>query len=210
MDKLTPQMRAWRGTFGDEYTRRNSHTLEQLDALYTKEFGTTRTNLNEEFLQPIPKTARILEVGANAGAQLKLLHQMGFENLYGIDIREDSTSVTPGVTILESSVFDIPFKDECFDLVFTSGLLIHIHPRDITNAIREIYRCTKEYIWGLEAYAEDWEHVTYRGQRNLMWKTDYAELYLEEFPDLEVVREKRLKHNGNADVDTMFLLKVIG
>ena len=109
--------------------------------------------------------------------------------------------------MIQGSVFNIPFKNGCFDLVFTSGVLIHLSPSDVAYAMKEIYRCTKEYIWGFEYYASEYTEVTYRGNKNLLWKADFAKLYLELFDDLELVKEERLKYLNCDDVDSMFLIR---
>jgi ubiquinone/menaquinone biosynthesis C-methylase UbiE len=102
---------------------------------------------------------------------------------------------------------DIPFKDKTFDLVFTSGLLIHIAPRDIKKVMSEIYRCTKKYIWGLEYYSAKYVEINYREHNNLLWKADFSKLYRDTFTDLEMVREERLRYTYDSNVDSMFLLK---
>jgi pseudaminic acid biosynthesis-associated methylase len=209
--KTTEQMEKWAGEFGKEYTDRNALCFEEMEALYKRNYGVTRTELNERFLKEINRTIRILEVGSNIGNQLLCLQRMGFSNLYGIELQgyavELSKSRTRGINIIEGSAFDIPYKDGYFDLVFTAGVLIHINPSDIALAIREIHRCTKEYIWGFEYYADNYTEIPYRGCRNLLWKTDFARLYLEHFVDLELVMEERLKYLKNDNTDTMFLLR---
>ena len=94
-----------------------------------------------------------------------------------------------------------------WDLVFTSGLLIHINPDDLNTALREIYRCTSEYIWGFEYYADKYSEIIYRGRRDLLWKADFAKLYQNEFIDLELVKEKRIKYLENDNLDSMFLIR---
>lgn len=91
--------------------------------------------------------------------------------------------------------------------MFTSGLLIHIAPSDINIVMKEIRRCTKDYIWGFEYFAKDYTEVIYRGEKKLLWKTDFAKLYLNLFDDLELIKEKRLKYLNNDKIDAMFLLK---
>jgi len=59
----------------------------------------------------------------------------------------------------------------------------------------------------LEYYAPELTEIPYRGHRNLMWKTDYAQLYLKSFSDLELVLEERLPYLTDSNVDTMFLLR---
>ena len=154
--KMTKQMEEWAGKFGEEYTDRNLMSLDELDQLYTDKFGISRTELNKEFLDDL-KINRILEVGCNVGNQLLLLKKMGYPNLWGIELQDYAVEIarkrTSGINIVKSSAFDIPFKDSYFDLVFTSGVLIHISPDDIDNALDEMYRCTNKYIWGFEYYS---------------------------------------------------------
>ncbi len=49
--------------------------------------------------------------------------------------------------------------------------------------------------------------VVYRGQSGLLWKADFARLYTDAFPDLELVSEQRLKYVADDNVDSMFLLR---
>jgi len=152
-----------------------------------------------------------LEVGCNLGNQMLVLQQMGFTNLQGIEIHREIVRDTqlrlPSAKVAEGSVLQIPFADASFDLVFTSGVLIHIAPADLTIAMGEIHRCSKTWIWGLEYYAPELTEIPYRGHRNLMWKTDYAQLFLENFSDLELVMEERLPYLADSNVDTMYLLR---
>jgi len=216
MDKVTKQMEMWGREFGKEYTDRNVISLDEMESLYQKSYGITRTKLNESFLAGINRSIRILEVGSNVGNQLLCLQKMGFENLYGIELQnyavELSKTRTKNINIIHGSAFDIPFKDNYFNLIFTSGLLIHIHPSDILEVLKEIYRCTKEYIWGFEYYADQLTEVVYREHKDLLWKTDYARLYIESLDSLELVKEERLKYlennnTENSNIDSMFLLK---
>jgi len=211
MSKITEQIKEWMGKFGKEYTDRNVLTLNEMDEMYRKEFGVTRTELNDFFVGELNRDIKVLEVGSNIGNQLLLLQKMGLKNLYGIEINsyavEFSKSRTKNINIIQGSAFDIPFKDEYFDLVFTSGLLIHIAPSDTKIVIQEIYRCTKEYIWGFEYYADKYTEIVYREKKNLLWKANFPKLYTELFNDLELIKEKRLKYLNNDNIDIMFLLK---
>lgn len=214
MVKITKQMEMWQGQFGEEYTARNTISLEEMEVLYERNYGKTRTDLNRTFLDGMARSIKILEVGSNVGNQLLCLQKMGFTNLYGIELQshavELSKSRTRGINIIQGSVFDIPFKDRYFDLVFTSGVLIHIGPSDLSMALREICRCSKKYIWGLEYYADEYTEITYRGHKELLWKANYANLYLQQFEDLEIVKQEHLKYLDSDNIDTMFLLKKIG
>jgi pseudaminic acid biosynthesis-associated methylase len=207
----TPQAAVWKGDFGREYTDRNTYSVAGLDELYRRNYGVTRSELNRRFLQEIPRQARILEVGCNIGTQLLLLQQMGFTDLHGIEIQsyalDQARARLPGVTLTQASAFAVPYPDRFFDLVFTSGVLIHIAPADLPAALGEIHRCTKEWIWGFEYYAPKTTEVPYRGHNALLWKTDFARFYLQRFQDLELIREDRLRYLDNENVDAAFLLR---
>jgi pseudaminic acid biosynthesis-associated methylase len=208
----TEQIRTWTGDFGREYTDRNTLTPAQVDELYRRNYGMTRSEINRRFLESIPRDARILEVGCNLGTQLLMLQSIGFTHLYGIEIQEYALQRAqerlPSAMLKQASALAIPYADRFFDLVFTSGVLIHIAPADLPAALGEIRRCTKQWIWGFEYYAPQMTEVAYRGHAALLWKTDYARLYLEQFPELELVREERLRYLDNENIDAAFLLRV--
>lgn len=208
----TPQMKTWSGEFGKAYTDRNPQTAAEVENLYLKQFGMTRIAMNEEFIGNLSRDMRILEVGANVGIQLMTLQKMGFKNLYGIELQqyavEKGKQNSKNINLIQGYAFDIPFKDGYFDLVYTSGVLIHISPNDIHLALKEIHRCSSKYIWGLEYYADEYtEGGDYRGHRNLFWKTNFANEYLKLFEDLEVVKEKKYKYLDNDNLDIMFLFQ---
>ncbi|PKP61384.1 MAG: methyltransferase type 11 [Candidatus Altiarchaeales archaeon HGW-Altiarchaeales-1] len=212
MAKKTEQIDKWANVFGKEYTDRNLYNPRELDEFYKKTWGVTRTELNEEFLSFLDKDkTKILEVGSNVGNQLLSLQLMGFKNLYGIEISkyavEKSKERTKDINIIYGSAFDLPFKDEYFDLVFTAGVLIHISPNDINYILDEIYRCSKKYIFGFEYYADKYTEIEYRGNKNMLWKANFCQMYLDRFKYLKLVKEKKLKYVDNDNVDSVFLIE---
>ena len=211
MKEDTYQSKKWASEFGKMYTDRNPHTIEEMDEIYKKQYGITRTELNLMFLNDFDRGIKILEIGSNVGTQLQGLQKIGFTNLYGIELQqyavELSKQYTKNVNLIQGSVLDIPFKDNFFDLVFTSGVLIHISPDDIEVAMKEIYRCTKKYIWGFEYYADTYTEISYRGENNLLWKADFAKIFVEKLPDLELIKVKQIKYLSNDNIDFMFLLQ---
>ena len=204
-DNITEQMKKWDGKFGKEYTSRNISTREW--------YTTSRSELNKLFLDKLDKNIRILEVGCNIGNQLISLQKMGFKSLYGIELQQEAVELSKNksknINIICGSAFDIPFRDGFFDLVFTSGLLIHISPDNINSVLSEIYRCSNKFIWGLEFYANKYTEIIYRNEPNLLWKADFAGLYLDAFSDLRLVRRKELTYPDSDNVDVMFLLKKV-
>ncbi len=212
MTGLTEQTEQWAGEFGRSYTERNDLGLEGLDQLYQTQFGISRSELNTRFLGTLPRDLSILEVGCNVGNQLALLTSMGFTHLTGMDIQDYALARAkerlPQATLLQGSALALPFPDNVFDLVFTSGVLIHIHPSHLPTVFREVCRVSQSMIWGLEYFAETPTEIPYHGQRQLLWKAPFADLYRQYCPRLTLVREERLPYlNNTANVDSMYLLR---
>jgi len=207
----TKQSREWASDFGREYTDRNILSPPELDALWMNNYGVTRTTLNRKFLGAVPHDAQILEVGCNVGNQLLLLDGMGYKSLRGIEIQSYAVPLAqkrvPAASIVQGSALEIPFPDRSFDLVFTSGLLIHIAPTDLPKVLSEIHRVAKTWILGSEYYAPSSTEINYRGHDNLLWKDNFAQRYLQQFTDLLLQQEEHLPYLNSPNTDTMFLLQ---
>jgi pseudaminic acid biosynthesis-associated methylase len=211
MNLTTDQELFWSGEFGREYTDRNSRNSQDWDDFYLSNWGITKVEINTKLIGSLPKGIKILEVGSNTGMQLKCFQQMGFTNLYGIELQayavEKSKEYTQNINIIQGSGFDIPFKDNFFDLVCTNGVLIHIHSKDHLKIMSEMVRCTKEYIMGFEYYAQHLEDVNYRGNIGFLWKADFAKIFTDSFPGLTEVKRHYYKYLNNENTDFAYLLK---
>lgn len=207
----TPQMGKWAGEFGRAYTDRNNFSVAELDAAYVESYGISRTDMAGRLLAGVPREARVLEIGCNVGMALRGLQNMGFRHLYGIELQsyavEKAKALGENINIIQGSAFDVPFKDGYFDLVFTSGVLIHISPQDLPAVRAEIHRCSARYIWGFEDYAETITEVNYRGNGALLWKGDYATSFLTQFPDLKMIRKELFPYRGQDIADCGYLLE---
>jgi pseudaminic acid biosynthesis-associated methylase len=212
----TQQIDFWKGGFGKEYTDRNIFTTNQLNEMYVKSVGISREEMNMRFLGNLDRNIKILEVGCNVAQQLMLLQKMGFENLYGIELQEYAIEKaklqTNGINIIRASGLDIPFKDNFFDLVYTSGVLIHIHPDHLPIVMKEMLRSTNKYIWGYEYYSDKINTIKYRGYEGFLWKADYADEFCKREKNLSVKKKElytRLEKSDPPNVDCMYLLEKI-
>lgn len=214
METKTYQKTTWEGEFGEEYLKRNIFNPKELDQFYIERYGLSKENMENELLKNIPKSSRILEVGCNIGNQLFHLQSLGFTNLYGIEIQdravEYSKNRIKGVNIIKGNALDIPFKDNYFDLVFTNGVLIHISPDNIKSAIKEISRVSNKYIMGLEYYAPTYQEIIYRGEKNLLWKTDFKQLYLDTDTNQKELIDNKYKYLEEDNlIDQFYVLENI-
>jgi len=211
MNKKTTQETNWAGGFGDRYTYRSPTNITWVDDLYKEIYGIGIDELYNDFFEGLDRSIKVLEVGSNVGTQLIYFQEKGFKKLYGIEINpktvEMAKSLVRGINFIQGSALDIPFKDGYFDLVFTAGVLIHISPENIEKALKEIYRCSQKYIFGLEYYNERYIEIPYRGERNMLWKANFPKLYLNFFKNLKIVKEKKLKYLTNGNVDVIYLLE---
>ena len=139
----TRQLGEWRGEFGKAYTDRNAiDWQERLDGWRTMVGGLD--------------VRRVLEVGCNRGHNLVALSHVfpvdvelvGIEpNPYALGI---ARSASPRIGALSGDIFDLPFKDGFFDLVFTAGVLIHIALPDLPRALAELHRVSRRYVLAAE------------------------------------------------------------
>ena len=207
----TQQTKFWSGEFGKEYTDRNSRDPKIWDKFYLENWGITKSEINSKLLSALPKDIKILEVCSNTGMQLTCLKEMGFKNLYGIELQsyafEKSKEYTTNINLIQGTGFDLPFKDNYFDLVCTNGVLIHIHPNDYFKIMSEMVRCSKSFIMGFEYYAADVTNVNYRGNDGFLWKADFAKIFTTLFPDLLELKRDYYKYLHSENVDCAYLLK---
>jgi pseudaminic acid biosynthesis-associated methylase len=207
----TEQEKFWKSNFGKEYTERNKwHSDKEWDKIYLDTWGMTKLEINNKVLKDLPREISILEVGCNYGAQLRGFQRMGFTNLYGVELQgyavEESKKAFSDLNIITGSGFNLPFKDNFFDLVCTNGVLIHISPNDHYSFMKEIYRCTNKYIMGWEYYNKDIKELNYRNNEGYMWKADYEGIYRQHFPDLELKEKHFINYLSSDNVDSIFLL----
>jgi pseudaminic acid biosynthesis-associated methylase len=205
------QEQEWCGKIGADYTDRSMLSAEELDSLYLRLLGITRADLNQQFLEHLPRSLQILEVGCNIGMQLRHLQNLGFWNLQGIELQQYALNrlCVERVETRQGSATDLPYPDKSFDLVFTSGVLIHIHPYYLGRVMSEIKRCTRRYIWGFEYFSETLQEVTWRKWEDMLWSADYAALFLNQFPGLTLLNKWSAPYSGSSQglVASMYLLE---
>ena len=104
-----------------------------------------------------------LEVGCGFGWHLKAIRcafperrMAGLDFSFGQLQQARTYLADRSVGLFQSSAFSLPHRDRAFDLVFTSGLLVCIHPDCLPDVMREIARVTKRHVVLLE-YAR--EHI---------------------------------------------------
>lgn len=197
----------WAGAFGDAYTERCAADEVRIRR---------RTRMWARWLDAMgSREARsILEVGANLGLNQRALPRLTDAELYAVEpnatararIIEDG--VLPADRILEGRGEALPFGDASMELVFTSGVLIHVHPDHLGQVADEMHRVSSRFILVSEYFNAEPVELEYRGLSGHLWKRDFAGFFLDRFDDLEVVADGFLwKRTAGLDNSTWALME---
>ncbi len=90
----------------------------------------------DEALEKIPKSARILDVGAGEGALVERYRGRGW-NVVGVDSAYQSSLVT------RANLLELPFESSSFDAALCLDVLEHVDLLDQPRALLEIARILK-------------------------------------------------------------------
>ncbi len=108
-------------------------------------------NFNKRLIALITesKAGSILDAGCGEGFTLSLLKRSKLgKKLVGIDFEDDALKlaqkINPLLNISKASIYDLPYKNNEFDLVICSEVLEHL--TDPVKAISEIVRVSKKYV----------------------------------------------------------------
>lgn len=183
---MNKQIETWRGSFGDQYIDRNDVEPGRLRG---------KALAWAEMMRPLagrmPKS--ILEVGANIGLNLRALRTICDAALFAVEPNATARArlVTDGVVepqrAYDGMATSLPLGDGAVELAFTSTVLIHVPPSDLEAACREIYRVSSRYVLCNEYFAVRPETIEYRGHTDLLFKRDFGALWLDTFPDLQLI-----------------------
>ena len=82
-------------------------------------------------------------------------------------------------------------------------------PEQMTKQMEEwAGKFGEEYVDRNITSPEEFDNLLYRGHNELLWKTNFAELYLDRFHDLQLVKERTYPYREDKKlVDQVFLLK---
>lgn len=163
----------WQGEFGDEYHKRNAGA--DIEA---------RVDLWDEILGCLDagSSGNILEIGAGSGNNLRALRCLGHKSqeLVGVEPNSRARGLLKRAGF---SAYDgtVAYPGRTADLVFTSGVLIHISPSQLLPACQGIYNAARRYIVCIEYFSHEPVAVDYRGHAGKLWKRDFGGYWLDHF-----------------------------
>jgi SAM-dependent methyltransferase len=110
----------------------------------------------------LPAHGRILEIGAGTGWQAKVLASQGYD-VSAIDVPYSNYRENRIWPVIDYDGKNIPFKDNTFDIVFSSNVLEHI--LHIYEFQKEIHRVLKPSTWAIHVLPSGswrfWTNITH-------------------------------------------------
>jgi len=201
----TEQENFWAGEFGDEYIERNNCAEQFASYLrfWSKIFKCSRSDIKS-----------VIEFGANIGINLKAIKTLlPFVNLNAIEINkkacEQLAKIVEGGAILNDSILNAELNQK-YNLIFTRGVLIHINPDELDNIYERMYKSTNDngYIVIDEYYNPYPVSIDYRGEKDKLFKRDFAGELMNKYPSLELIDYGFTYHrDGWNDDSNWFLMR---
>jgi pseudaminic acid biosynthesis-associated methylase len=177
---LNEQQVFWKEKYSKEYISKNSS--------YSLDEG---VKCWAQMLKATSGVKSILECGSNIGKNIGLLnHVLPSASKSIIEISPDAYGIVTSRYQLAQS-FNGPivassFQKQSFDLVFTMGVLIHIHPDDLLQNMKKMYEYSSQYILMGEYFNRTPVMIEYHGEKDKLFKRDFGKLFIENF-EVELV-----------------------
>ncbi len=180
INELTEQEQFWAEEYAKSYMEKNSE--------FDSETGTQAW---ETILDRTSDVTSILECGSNIGKNIGYLEK-AIPNARKSIIEVSKPAyefVTNKFNLANSfngTILDADFDAKKFDLVFTMGVMIHIHPDNLLANMSKIYSLSSKYIVIGEYFNRTPVSIEYQGKKDQLFKCDFGKLFLENF-DVSVV-----------------------
>lgn len=201
MSKPTEQEIFWKNDFGNQYIDRNTgdSLLKSNIVLFSKIL---------KYTYPINN---VIEFGCNVGLNLDAITFLNPKvKVSGVEINNKACEVlkNKGMKFYNES-FLSQTDYGLYDLTFTKGVLIHVNPERLKLAYEKLFKHSKKYILVIEYYSPTPDSVDYRGERNKLFKRDFAGEMLDIYPQLKLVNYGFTYHKDpfSQDDNTWFLLE---
>lgn len=173
------QEKFWAEEYSNKYIKKNSKFNNQLGLeAWNKMLKNTRT------------IKSILECGCNIGRNIKFLNNIFLNvDISVIEISKRALEIAKRNNKIDQCfngpIIKAKFSKK-FDLVFTMGVLIHIHPKDLIKNMNKIYEFSNKYILIGEYFNRTPVSIKYQGKNERLFKNDFGKIFQLNF-DLQLI-----------------------
>jgi pseudaminic acid biosynthesis-associated methylase len=172
---MNEQQTFWAQDYAQDYIQKNSR--------FDRDLGI------EGWRKMLARTEGIgslLECGCNIGRNIAFLQEvLPDASKSVIEISQPAFEFVTRQYVLDrafnGSIEESNF-DGKFDLVFTMGVLIHIHPDNLLANMRRMYDYSNKYILIGEYFNRTPVMLEYQGQKNKLFKCDFGKILADNFP----------------------------
>jgi hypothetical protein len=176
----TKEIKLWKSSFGDNYVARNQ--LSDQDIANRMQLWQSSLSMLCIFIS-IPNS--FLELGAGIGGNLTAIGNIyksygKTPELYAIEPNFQARKYLQDIEFVSITENINKIDTASIDLTFTSGVLIHIHPNDVLNTMKELYRVSKKWIVCIEYFSPELRELNYHNKQAL-WTQDFGGLWLNNF-----------------------------
>jgi len=159
---------------------------------YAKEYLTKNDNFDLEagikcwakMLERAEPVESLLECGSNIGRNIGFLNYvLPLCKKSIIEISPEAYSIVTSRHHIDQSfngpIVESSFAKESFDLVYTIGVLIHIHPDDLLANMKKMFEYSRKYILIGEYFNRTPTMIEYQGQKDRLFKSDFGKTFME-------------------------------
>jgi pseudaminic acid biosynthesis-associated methylase len=177
---MNEQQLFWSNQYADEYRKKNSS--------FNLDMGIKGW---AKMLQNASDISSILECGCNIGRNINFLNYlMPNVDKSIIEISSDAYQFVTHQYKIDQSfngpIVKADFAPSSFDLTFTSGVLIHIHPDELLDNMKKLYELSSRYVLMGEYFNRTPVMIEYQGEQNKLFKCDFGKMFIQNF-DVKLV-----------------------
>ena len=147
----------------------------------------------------LEKGLKLLEPGCGRGEHLRIFKELGLE-VSGLDLSPESSNFAPdlNISIIDADSGEIPFSDNCFDVIYSKSFLEHIRNPEVF--LKEAYRVLKpggliislvpDWETQYKIFFDDYTHVnpfTFISLKNIQLANGFTDVEVYKFRQLPIV-----------------------
>lgn len=155
----------------------------------------------------------IFEIGCFSGRNLRCIGEAFPEaSLNGLDINKRAVGFAkarlPAANLMHMNLHDMHNIDKKYDVVFTSSVLIHVPPDELSDVVKKCLDLSSHYVMHIESSGRNEVVVgpktlnpTYKVSDQIQWAPDLLSIYRHIGFDVEVIKlPDDCKTNGASEL----------